>query len=614
MRLVQLFLLFSLSLSPAAANWFSSGTKQAAPPYTTWSASDLAHWLEDHNVPVPSQAPRPKLQELVEQNWNTVSGWSYDQYLAAQNSFQNLRDSSFDAWDDSRLRDFLLQHGVIEPKGPREKLILLAKQKYGEFQDAARTYSDRASAYVKGEPTGVTDRLSSVLSQASADATRKFHDSEDYIYATWDDNRLRHFLEDKGILKPNQDAKRTDMLGMMKDAYSSIANYNDWSTSYIRGWLLNHNIISSGSDYDRDTLITKMKGYYYDTNDSVWQTWSDNQLRQWLVDHNIIRSNAQVNRDKMMRLVSENYYRAVDTFWDSWSDSQIRSWLKDNGYLRSDAQMRRDELINMANEKYTDAHARFAEYLVWPDARLRAFLREQGLPEDKLPTSRPGLLQEARIRYVHIQKAAPSLLHRVGNLLWRIFAIIGRPFGFSSGYVPQDSPSVANKAQQGTNYATEKAGEGRDYVYEQARAGGQSAADYARAASDRVSETAKGAGDYVRDQANAGQDYAHDRARDAWEGAQATKDHVQERVQQGKDYVLQGADSAHKSAESGRDQSKEYVNQRAQEYGDYGRDKAHQAQDTYEHASRTGEDYVGDSREKVGEGVKRAGQRLKGEL
>jgi len=37
---------------------------------------------------------------------------------------------------------------------------------------------------------------------------------------------------------------------------------------------------------------------------------------------------------------------------------------------------------------------RTAAYLAWPDARLRAFLREQGVDDNKLPGSRTGLLRE----------------------------------------------------------------------------------------------------------------------------------------------------------------------------------------------------------------------------
>lgn len=97
----------------------------------------------------------------------------------------------------------------------------------------------------------------------------------------------------------------------------------------------------------------------------------------------------------------DNYNNVHDTFWNAWTDNQLRAWLIDNGYLRSDAQVKRDELVKSINDKYTDLSARTAPYLTWPDARLRAFLREHGLSDKQLPTSRPGLLRELSFSSTH---------------------------------------------------------------------------------------------------------------------------------------------------------------------------------------------------------------------
>jgi hypothetical protein len=45
--------------------------------------------------------------------------------------------------------------------------------------------------------------------------------------------------------------------------------------------------------------------------------------------------------------------------------------------------------------RYNDYNARTAAYLTWPDARLRAYLREHGVSEDFVPGGRPGLLRES---------------------------------------------------------------------------------------------------------------------------------------------------------------------------------------------------------------------------
>lgn len=150
----------------------------------------------------------------------------------------------------------------------------------------------------------------------------------------------------------------------------------------------------------------------------------------------------------------DNYISAKDTFWSAWSDNSIRQWLVDHGYVRSDAQVNRDELVKLANEKfvhvyrfgtvrltrsllfrYKDQHAKLSPYLTWPDARLRAYLREHGLSEEYIPGDRPSLLrkfrylvlqtiiflsfvaEETRIRWVQAQTNAEVLFTKIKELV-----------------------------------------------------------------------------------------------------------------------------------------------------------------------------------------------------
>jgi len=608
MRPSSLLILLSIALSPVAANWFSSGTsRHPARPYTTWAANDLVHWLNDHNIPVPTQATRPKLQELVEKNWNSISGWSYEQYLNAQKTFGQLEDSSFEAWDESRLRQFLLEHGVVDPKGPREQLVLLAKQKYKEYSDAARTFADRATAVTHSEPTHVTDRVASFLSHATADASRRFHESEDYFFETWDDNRLRRFLQEKGFLEANDKTYRKDLLSMVKDAYNSVAEpvWNAWSNSYMRNWLVSHGLITADQHYEREDLLSKMRIYYYDVNDAVWHTWSDAALRKWLLDHEIIHTNAQVSREKMIHLVADNYHRCPDTFWDAWSDTQLHNWLVEHGYIRADKRLPRHELINLANQKFADVRGRYEEYLTWPDARLRAFLRDHDIPEEKLPTTRPGLLQECRIRYVQYNRPSmsPTFFSRLGNAISSTLSAIGRPFGLAKREASDAARAAEERVRQSGDYLSEKVGEGKDYLYENVRAGSESASHHARAASEQVSSSIKSAGDYAQDRAQDAQDYARNRA-------QAGK----EQVRMGSDYANDRADDVRREAYRQAEGSKNYVGSKVEDARQYGQDKAAEAQYNMDHASRVGGEYVHAARERAGETVKQAGRHIKGEL
>lgn len=172
------------------------------------------------------------------------SSWTADQYASAQKSFANIRETSFDKWDESRLREFLLDQGVVAPKGPKEQLILLAKARYNQYTDAASSFSAKASTAVYGDSAyQATQSMSSLVSQATAagaqatkDTMRALDDSKDYIYSTWDDNRLRSYLESKGVkVQEKAQKSRADLLGMMRDVYAKVTNpvWEVWSDSYI---------------------------------------------------------------------------------------------------------------------------------------------------------------------------------------------------------------------------------------------------------------------------------------------------------------------------------------------------------------------------------------------
>lgn len=53
--------------------------------------------------------------------------WTAEQLEKAQTVFGNVKDSAFDTWSESQLRQFLLDQGVIEPKGTKEQLVQMAR-------------------------------------------------------------------------------------------------------------------------------------------------------------------------------------------------------------------------------------------------------------------------------------------------------------------------------------------------------------------------------------------------------------------------------------------------------------------------------------------------------
>ena len=229
MKLSILLIAVALFVSSKASWWPSSSQN---PPYASWSLSELQSWLYAHNVPVPSSPSQDTLKYLVQQNWNSATAWSYDQYASAQKSFADIREASFDKWDESRLRQFLLEQGIVAPKGPKEQLVLLAKQRYTAYTNAASSFSARAT----DTSHRMAGSLSTMAAQATSDVARALDDSKDYVYSTWDDNKLRNYLESKGVqVQAEAKKSRTHLLNLMRDSYASITTpiWQAWSDSYL---------------------------------------------------------------------------------------------------------------------------------------------------------------------------------------------------------------------------------------------------------------------------------------------------------------------------------------------------------------------------------------------
>jgi Putative nuclear envelope organisation protein len=217
-------------ISTSQASWWGSSSSE--PAYASWSPSELQSWLNAHNIPIPSSTSQETLQSLVQQNWNAATAWSYDQYASAQKSFADIRDASFDKWDESRLREFLLEQGIVAPKGPKEQLVLLAKQRYSAYTNAASSLSSRATDTTHQ----MTQSLSSVAAQATSDVARALDDSKDYVYSAWDDNKIRSYLESKGVqVQAEAKKSRVHLLNLMRDSYAAITTpiWQAWSDSYM---------------------------------------------------------------------------------------------------------------------------------------------------------------------------------------------------------------------------------------------------------------------------------------------------------------------------------------------------------------------------------------------
>ena len=307
--------------------------------YSNWDSKQLQSWLKEHNIETPKGYSQQELQDLVKSNWNTVNSWTQDQYSYAQQVFADGRDKSIESWKDSELRDALVSLGVATPPTARESLVHAVKQAYNTYSASATSFvsgaSAAASTAVYGDKqyqasksvsslySSATDSVSNIAAQSTEALARQLDDSKDYVYSTWDDNQLRSYLEENGVIKTKQQVTRDQMLGYMRDTYAKAADplWQSWSDSYLvcaffilsgatidflskHEWLVSHGVIKSDFEKKRDALVKQMQHYYYTPQQHVWDTWTDSQLRQWLIEHELIKSDAQIKKEKMQKLVA----------------------------------------------------------------------------------------------------------------------------------------------------------------------------------------------------------------------------------------------------------------------------------------------------------------------
>ena len=112
--------------------------------YTTWSESDLKEFLDARGIPVPQLTSRDRLVASVRRNARLASINMSSAAAAASSSAASgvsaasasaasaqayLADNLFDAWSESKLKEFLDEHGIPVPQGSKKnELIALARK------------------------------------------------------------------------------------------------------------------------------------------------------------------------------------------------------------------------------------------------------------------------------------------------------------------------------------------------------------------------------------------------------------------------------------------------------------------------------------------------------
>lgn len=305
--------------------------------YTTWSESDLKEYLDERGIPVPQPTTRDKLIAHVRRNGRLASLKSQSAASAASASYSSgvsqasksaasaqasLSDALFDAWSDSKLKEFLDSHGVPVPQGSKKnELIALARKQRAHLDSSASSASGSLSSTASSASGAAASALGAATSsagnefaKATDDASLKADEAFESAINTWSESRLKAFLDSRGVPVP-QASKRDELLAQVRlNKHKAATGWSAWT----------------------------------------FDTWTVDNLRKYLESHGKkAKKYANANRDELLKQVQDSYasasktggsgYASVtsylaqqtdaakDTAFDTWSDSDLKSYLDSYG-------------------------------------------------------------------------------------------------------------------------------------------------------------------------------------------------------------------------------------------------------------------------------------------
>lgn len=136
-------------------------------------------------------------------------------------------------------------------------------------------------------------------------------------------------------------------------------------------------------------------------------------------------------------------------------------------------------------DKYNDASGKTADYLTWPDARLRAYLRSWGVDDTKYG-SRPTLLQEVRIRYYQANNKVEQLLAAIREAVWSsvegVESKLHQVLDMLTGAKNDAKAYGSEKQKQASAYGNEKVKQASEYSTEKQKQAAKVAEDKAASA------------------------------------------------------------------------------------------------------------------------------------
>lgn len=314
--------------------------------YTSWSESDLKEFLDARGLPSPQPTTRDKLIASVRRNarlaslnmQSVASSASKSATSAASvasasaaSAQAGLSDALFDAWSDSKLKDFLDEHGIPVPQGSKKnELIALARKHRASLAGSASSVSaSGASAF-----GAATSSAGNAYAKATDDASAKTEDLWQSAVGTWSDSRLKAYLDARGVPVP-QSGKRDELLASVRlnkhkaSTGWSAWTFDTWTAENLQNYLAaNTKKYKKSANANRDELVKQAQSAYSAASksggtryasvtsylaqqtdaakDSTFDTWSDSQLKSYLDSYGV--PNYQGSTTNELRAMAKKQY------------------------------------------------------------------------------------------------------------------------------------------------------------------------------------------------------------------------------------------------------------------------------------------------------------------
>jgi len=335
--------------------------------YSSWDKKSLKKWLDSNGIDYSSF--RDSQKDLIRK----VRQHSYQASQVAEEERQGIlesldlsskalfdkagsvRDDIFNTWSSSQLYKWLKTHQVdVEDslKTNKEELALLAQKHKDNLKDDVDYWSQKASKSASPFLSKSSDRVDNVI-----------NDTFFVGVETWSRDRLKAFLEARGVSIPLF-ATKYELVQLVKDnKFKPIQNFNNdyffqgWSKKNIQKWADEQNDAASKTSKN---LLEKANIAYknfasqfniYSTHASSYANDAASQASSYATDAasqvSSYATDAQAHASGYANKASGHFNTAKDSFFDYWSDVELRDYLSSFGIYNT-KNFRHDQLLDLA--------------------------------------------------------------------------------------------------------------------------------------------------------------------------------------------------------------------------------------------------------------------------